>query len=481
MIFLTPIIPIILCGGVGSRLWPVSRKAHPKPFIKLNDGESLLQKAYKRAANLNGVSEILTVTNTALYHSMVEEYSLVPKLMKPDKEIETSFILEPFGRNTAAAVAAACTLLQKKYDEDVTVLMLAADHLIEDQVGFSKAVDEASNLAENGKIVTFGIHPTRPETGYGYIEYLNNEVIKFIEKPSLEKANEYILSDKYLWNSGMLCFSVKTMLKELSMHCPEILEKTQNCLYKSAEKDSSYVNFIKLNEELFSEVPSDSIDYAVLENSENLAVVPCDIDWSDIGCWRSLGDLTIADNNSNRFQGNVISDGSSNCSVRSENNTTIGLVGVSNLIVVNTPDALLVANKDKTQEVKNIYQTLLNKNHEAHEFHTTVHRPWGTFTVLEESKFSKVKKIEVKKEAKLSLQMHNFRDEHWVIVKGKALVTNGDKISTLEANESVFIPAKNKHCMENVGDEALVVIEVQTGSYLGEDDIIRFQDIYGRA
>lgn len=479
---MSPLIPVILCGGVGSRLWPVSRKAYPKPFIKLEDGESLLQKAYKRASALKDVSEILTVTNKELHYNMLEEYSIVSQSTENAEKININFVLEPFGKNTAAAVAAACTKLLETHQKDVVVLILAADHLIENQIEFSHAVEKASALAQNGKIVTFGIYPTRPETGYGYIEYFDNEVVKFVEKPSEDKATEFLSSGKHLWNSGMLCFSAKKMLEELNKYCPDILNKTQDCLRKSLKGENSFSqDSITLDSATFAEVPSESIDYAVLENTDSLAVVPCEIDWSDIGCWKSLGDLTIADDNSNRFYGNVVSDGSSNCSVRSENNSTIGLVGVNNLIVVNTPDAVLVANKDKTQEVKNIYQTLLNKKHETHEFHTTVHRPWGTYTVLEESRFFKVKKIEVKKEAKLSLQMHNFRDEHWVVVKGKALVTNGDKTSTLEANESVFIPAKNKHCLENIGDETLAVIEVQTGSYLGEDDIIRFQDIYGRA
>ncbi|MEH6446040.1 MAG: cupin domain-containing protein, partial [Oceanospirillaceae bacterium] len=283
----------------------------------------------------------------------------------------------------------------------------------------------------------------------------------------------------FLWNSGMFCFSAGTMLKEMALHCPEILETTRNCLQQARKVSGKEFVQVEINPEHFKSVPDDSIDYAVMEKTHNAAVVACNIGWSDIGCWRALGDLTAPDSDNNRIQGDVIAQDTKNCTIKSESRV-VGTVGVENLIIIDTHDALLVADKSRAQEVKKIYAQLKEQGHEAHKIHRTAHRPWGTYTVLEEGPHFKIKRIEVKPGASLSLQMHHHRSEHWVVVSGAAKVLNDEQELILKVNESTFIPAEHKHRLENIGSEQLVVIEVQTGSYLGEDDIVRFQDSYGR-
>ncbi len=471
------LIPTIICGGSGSRLWPVSREQQPKPFIRLDDGESLLQKAFLRGISLPGVSDVMTVTNRDLLFKIEDEFQEITN--QNQNSINTSFILEPFGRNTAPAVAAATLEVAESHGKDAILLVLAADHLISKQADFAEAVAKARLLAQDGKLVTFGIQPTAPETGYGYIESNGNEVIRFVEKPSLDKAEGYLASGNFLWNSGMFCFTAGTMLKEMALHCPEILEATKNCLQQSRKASGVGFTQIEINSKHFKSVPDDSIDYAVMEKTHNAAVVACDIGWSDIGCWRSLGDLTTPDDNNNRIQGDVVIQDSHNCTIKSETRV-VGAVGVDSLIIIDTPDALLVADKQRAQEVKHIYAQLKAQGHEAHKIHRTAHRPWGTYTVLEEGPHFKIKRIEVKPGASLSLQMHHYRSEHWVVVSGTAKVLNDVKELTLQVNESTFIPAEHKHRLENIGLEQLVMIEVQTGSYLGEDDIVRFEDVYGR-
>lgn len=472
-----PLVPVILCGGAGSRLWPVSREQHPKPFIRLSDGESFLQKAFLRGAALPNVSDVMTVTNRELFFKTEDEYREVNSLLK--SPIKTSFILEPFGRNTAPAIASAAILAAETQGEDATLLVLTADHLIEDQAAFGDAVSKACELAKTGSIVTFGIQPTAPETGYGYIESRGHDVIRFVEKPSLEKAEEYLKSGHFLWNSGMFCFTVMSMLKEMEQHCPEVLSATRLCIDSARKASGDEFSQVEINPEHFKLVPDDSIDYAIMEKTSNAAVVACDIGWSDIGCWKALGDLSTADTNNNRVKGDVLMQDSHNCTIESEDRM-VGVVGVDNLVIIDTPDALLVADKKQAQKVKQIYSELKALGHDAHKHHRTVYRPWGSYTVLEEGPHFKIKRIEVKQEASLSLQMHHHRSEHWVVVQGKASVFNDGKEMILEVNESTFIPAEHKHRLKNIGSEKLVMIEVQTGSYLGEDDIVRFQDVYGR-
>jgi len=469
------LIPVILCGGAGSRLWPVSRELHPKPFIRLADGQSLLQKAFLRGAALSDVKEILTVTNRELFFKTEDEFREVNST-----KLATSFILEPFGRNTAAAIAAAALHIANVHGEDTHMLVLAADHLIADQIAFSDAVGRAIELAGRGNLVTFGINPDAPETGYGYIESEGSKVMRFIEKPSLEKACEYVASGNFLWNSGMFCFRAGDMLEAMAQHCPDILSATQSCVEKSRVVTGKGIIEMTLDPDSFAEVPDNSIDYSVMEQSKNVAVVPCSIGWSDIGSWTAIGDLSTPDTNGNRIQGTALVHDVTNCYIQS-NQRVVGAVGIDNLIIVDTPDALLVADKSRAQDVKHLYAALKAKGHEAHKHHLTVHRPWGTYTVLQEDPCFKIKRIEVKPGGCLSLQMHHHRSEHWIVVSGMARVVNGDNELFVGTNESTYIPAGHKHRLENPGMLNLVMIEVQSGEYLGEDDIVRFQDNYGRA
>ena len=468
------LIPVVLCGGAGSRLWPVSREAHPKPFIRLGDGQSLLQNAFRRGAQLPGVAEILTVTNRELLFKTKDEYREVNSM-----GLATSFILEPFGRNTAAAIAAAALHVSKTHGEEAIMLVLAADHLIADQQAFSSAVSQATVLARQQKLVTFGIQPDAPETGYGYLEVEGHDVLRFVEKPSQEKAREYMDSGRFLWNSGMFCFQAGAMLQALAAHCPEILSKTQKCVEQSRQVQGEGVIEQELDAATFAEVPDDSIDYAVMERSAQVAVVPCSIGWSDIGSWGALGDLIMPDANGNRIKGEALLHDVSNCFIQS-NQRMIGAVGVDNLVIVDTPDALLVADRDRAQDVKVLYKELKAQGHDTYKHHLTVHRPWGTYTVLEEDPQYKIKRIEVKPGASLSLQMHHHRSEHWIVVSGMARVVNGDRELFVRTNESTYIPAGHQHRLENPGLLDLVMIEVQSGQYLGEDDIVRFEDVYGR-
>jgi mannose-1-phosphate guanylyltransferase / mannose-6-phosphate isomerase len=479
------IIPSILCGGAGSRLWPVSRELHPKPFIRLADHESFLQKSFIRGAILPHVAEVLTVTNRELLFNTKDDYREVNH-----NNIKTSFLLEPFGRNTAAAVALAALYVEKQHGGDAILLILTADHLISDQTAFEQAVANASLIAQTGKIVTFGIQPSAPETGYGYIEAnqtkeikhqnktIGYEVARFVEKPDINTAQAYVDSGKFYWNSGMFCATANTMLAELKAHAPDILDSASSCFDASLKANTDLLQ-VELEAKSFAEVPSNSIDYAVMEKSHNVAVIPCDIGWNDIGAWDAMSTLTEADDNGNRIDGNAILNNSKDCYVHGDKRL-IALVGLKNIVVVDTPDALLVAEKSQVQHVKDIYNQLKSQENEAYKLHQTVHRPWGNYTVLEEGDRFKIKRIVVKPNCRLSLQMHHHRSEHWVVVSGMAKVTNGDKEFFVSSNQSTFIPAGVHHRLENPGVLDLVMIEVQSGDYVGEDDIVRFNDSYGR-
>jgi mannose-1-phosphate guanylyltransferase len=334
-------------------------------------------------------------------------------------------------------------------------------------------------LAGEGRLVTFGIQPQAPETGYGYIEAKGNDVVRFVEKPDLEKAREYVRSGSFLWNSGMFCFSAGAMIEEMERHCPDLLAAVRECIAHSRLSKGDGITQLELDPESFGRVRDDSIDYAVMEKSRRVAVVPCSIGWSDIGSWSAIGDLAASDGDDNRVEGKAILHDVKGCYIRSTDRV-VGAVGIENLLVIDTPDALLVASKARAQDVRHIYQQLKAEGHEAHKLHRTVHRPWGTYTVLEEGPGFKIKRIEVKPGASLSLQMHHHRSEHWVVVEGVATVVNGDRQFLVNTNESTYIPAGNKHRLENATKAALVMIEVQSGAYLGEDDIVRFDDKYGR-
>lgn len=468
------LIPTILCGGAGSRLWPVSREQHPKPFIALADGQTLLQKAFLRGAAISRVEEVLTVTNRELLFKTEDNYTQVNTSNK-----ELSFILEPFGRNTAAAAVAAALFVQKRHGDDALLLILAADHLISKPGEFSYAVNKAVELALQGKLVTFGIQPDRPETGYGYIEANGNDVLRFVEKPSLERAQEYVASGKYFWNSGMFCFTAATLIKEMRVHCPDVVLAVETCLQQSREIAGEAYTQVDLDKTTFAKVPDISIDYAVMERSASVAVVPCDIGWSDIGSWTAMGELGEPDASGNTIEGEAVLHDVSGCYIRSEDRL-VGAVGVHDLVIVDTPDAVLVADKNHVQDVKQLFTALKKQDHQAYKLHRTVHRPWGTYTVLEDGDRFKIKRIIVKPGQSLSLQMHHHRSEHWIVVRGAAQIVNGEQELFVSTNESTYIPAGHKHRLTNPGVIDLVMIEVQSGEYLGEDDIVRFEDVYGR-
>ncbi len=469
------LVPIILSGGRGARLWPVSRELHPKPFIRLDDGQSLLQKAFIRAANLPDVREVLTVTNRDLYFKTADEYGEVNPAHMP-----LAFILEPAGRNTAPAIAAAAVTTGQRFGNDAILLVLTADHLIADVAAFTQAVDEAKQLATQGRVVTFGIRPDAPETGYGYIEAQGNDVLRFVEKPELEKAREYVASGHFLWNSGMFCLTVETALKELEAHAPDVLATVRATLAQSVETKGVQRFQLELNGEAFAMAPDVSFDYALMEKTTQAAVVPCSIGWSDVGSWNAIGDLIAPDAQGNRIDGDAMLHDSQNCYVRSHDRL-VSAVGVHDLVIVDTPDALLVADRNRVQDVKRIVDQLRASDHDAHKLHRTVHRPWGTYTTLEEGEHFKIKRLVVTPGHSLSLQMHHHRSEHWVVVSGMASIVNGDRNISLGPNQSTYIPAGCQHRLANPGKLPLVLIEVQSGEYLGEDDIVRFEDVYGRS
>ncbi|MFN4276611.1 MAG: mannose-1-phosphate guanylyltransferase/mannose-6-phosphate isomerase [Ferrovibrio sp.] len=469
------LVPVILCGGAGSRLWPISRELHPKPFIKMRDGESLLQKAFLRSISLPEVSTVLTVTNREFLFQTKDEYRAINHA-----GLATPFILEPFGRNTAAAIITAALQVSRNQGPDTILLVLPADHLINDMPAFGIAVETACRIAQQGRLVTFGIQPTHAETGYGYIEAEGNTVLRFVEKPSLGNAQAYLASGRHLWNSGMLCFTAAAFLEEAAHHCRDVLDRVTNCLDRSTIAIEGKGYQVELDSESFHAVPDISVDFAIMEKTDRAAVVPCDIGWNDIGSWTALADLTPPDADGNRIEGTAILHATKNCYIQSHNRI-VGMTGVQDLIVIDTPDALLILSRNQAQDVKHIYNMLKTHEHEAYKLHRTVYRPWGTYTVLEEGNRFKIKRIEVKPGASLSLQMHHHRSEHWIVVSGTAKVVNGDQEFMIQANQSTYIPAGHKHRLENPGTSTLVMIEVQSGEYLGEDDIVRFQDAYGRA
>ena len=475
------LIPVILSGGVGSRLWPVSREAHPKPFMTLPDGQNLIQKTFLRASALEGVSEILTVTNRELLFKTEDEYRTVDTAGH-----SMGYILEPFGRNTAAAVALAALQLKEAHGSEAHMLVLAADHLIQDETAFAAAVAKAVRLSAAGWLVTFGIKPQYPETGFGYIEAADSalegglKVARFVEKPDLKTAEAYVAAGNYFWNSGMFCFQVGAVLEEFARHAPDVLSAAAASMGRSRVTTAKGYRCLAVDADSFAQVPDISIDYALMERSDKVATIPCDIGWSDIGSWNAVSDLTHADENGNRFEGEVLSHGARNNYVNSEDRLT-ALVGVEDLLVIDTADALMIAHKNHAQDVKHIVTQLKKSGHTLHQLHQTVHRPWGTYTTLENGDRFKIKRIVVKPKASLSLQMHHHRSEHWIVVSGMALIVNDDQEMMLNINESTFIRAGHRHRLSNPGVIDLILIEVQSGDYLGEDDIVRFEDVYGRA
>lgn len=468
------IIPVILLGGSGTRLWPVSRKNHPKQFLNLVGEDTLLQATIKRLDGLENLSAPIVICNEEHRFTTAEQLSSM-QWNKGD------IILEPVGRNTAPAVAIAALRALQKH-EDALLLVLPADHVIQHTHIFQEAVVTAANVARADHLVTFGVVPTKPETGYGYIRRGAEvdgscfDVAEFVEKPNLEKASEYVASGEYYWNSGMFMFKASAYLQELKAFHPQMLESSQAAL-DLAQND---LDFLRLGKKEFTDCPADSIDYAVMEKTTKAVTVPLDANWNDVGSWDALWEVNDKDENGNAITGDVVLSDAKNCLVRSENKL-VSLVGVENLVVIETKDALLVAAKDKVQDVKTIVEQLRANNRSEAELHQEVYRPWGKYDGVDQGERFQVKRITVNAGESTSLQMHYHRAEHWIIVSGIAEITCGEKVFLCAENESAFIPQGSSHRIRNPGKLPMEMIEVQTGSYLGEDDIVRFDDQYGRS
>jgi len=469
------LIPVILSGGSGTRLWPISRKNLPKQFLSLAGSNTLFQQTVKRAMRLPDASAPVVVASD-------DHRFLAAEQLQQLQVSDASILLEPVARNTAPAIAVGALQAQAKH-ADAILLVLPADHLIGDDAAFGDAVAKARPLAEQGWLVTFGIRPDRPETGFGYIRRgagLENEtfqVQQFVEKPQLDVAQAYVTSGEYDWNSGMFMFRASTYLAELGIHAPVMLAAAREAF----DKANSDLDFIRLQAEAFASAPSDSIDYAVMEKTARAAVVPVACHWSDIGSWDALWLAAEKDAEGNHLEGDVIAIDTRGSLVRSHDRHLVATVGLEDIVVVTTPDATLVARRDASQDVKKIVEALKAAGRTEHDLHRVVHRPWGMYDSLESGDRFQVKRIVVKPGAALSLQMHHHRAEHWIVVKGVAEVTCDDKVFLLAENQSTYLPLGSKHRLRNPGKVPVELIEVQSGSYLGEDDIVRYDDVYGRA
>ena len=463
--------PVVLAGGTGTRLWPLSREIYPKQLLCLIDQTSLLQNTIRRVGTIEGGLPPIVVVG--------EDHRFITKSQIDELELgqEYTILLEPVGRNTAPAIAGAVEYVSRvRSDTDLTLLILPADHLISDVPAFNEAVATAAQKAAAGAIVTFGIEPQKAETGYGYIEGgANGRVLSFKEKPELSVAEQYLAAGNYFWNSGMFAFSAATFQSEMETHAPEILSAMTEAV-GAGTRDGRFYRF---STEAMQRCPSESIDYALMEKTDKAVVVAAALGWSDIGSWQALYEVLDHDENGNVSQGDVVLEDTRNSLIRAED-LMVAAVGLEDTLVVETADAVLVAPLSRAQDVKKVVTRLKREERDEFKFHQTVYRPWGSYSVLAEQPRYQIKKIVVNPREKLSLQMHHHRHEHWVVVKGAALVTNGDKEILLHEDQSTYIPAGNVHRLENPGVIPLELIEVQIGSYLGEDDIVRFEDIYGR-
>jgi mannose-1-phosphate guanylyltransferase / mannose-6-phosphate isomerase len=469
------IVPVVLSGGSGSRLWPLSRAARPKQFLTLLGEDSLLGATLKRVETLKGVQAPIVVSNAE--HRFIVAAELQNKGLLQTGKI----ILEPVARNTAPAIAVAA-LESLALSPEALILVLPADHVIKDTKRFHEAVMVGAEAAQKGKLVTFGITPDAPHTGYGYIEAAKSAssekflpIKRFVEKPSSEKAETYLRSGDYYWNSGMFLFKATDLLAELEKFEPEMLK----CCKMAYDLKKTDLDFIRLDEKSFSDSPANSIDYAVMEKTQNAVMIPLDAGWSDVGSWASLWDIESKDEKQNVLTGDVLVEDVSNCYIHSEGRLVAAL-GISNQVIVETSDAILVADKSRVEEVKKIVAKLQLEKRQEYQFHKKVYRPWGSYEVVALEPRFQVKRICVNPGEQLSIQMHHHRAEHWVVVKGTAVVGRGDEEILLCEDRSTYIPLGTKHYLKNPGLIPLELIEVQTGSYLGEDDIVRFTDIYGR-
>jgi mannose-1-phosphate guanylyltransferase / mannose-6-phosphate isomerase len=469
------LINVILAGGAGTRLWPASRSAYPKPFMQVGSKHSLLELTIQRGLAC-GAQETMVVANAAYQFKIAESVAAnVPT------GTATRLLMEPAGRNTAPAIAAAALDIAKRHGKHAIMLVLAADHMIHDVKAFKSCMDLAMDAARHDTLMVFGIRPTHPETGYGYIEVASatagiGKVQRFVEKPDAATAAQYLASGKFLWNSGMFCFKAQALLDGLATHAPDVLAAAQAAVNTAADDKS----VLKLDAQAFAAAPNISIDYALMEKAQNVSAVPATFDWSDVGAWPSVADVQKADDQGNVIRGEVVAVDTTNTLVQGDKRL-IATVGLTDMVVVDTADALLVAHKSKAQDVKKVVDELKARKHESTELHATVHRPWGNYTTLEEGPRYKIKRIVVKPGQQLSLQLHHHRSEHWVVVSGTAKVTVGEKVELLSANQSTYIPIGETHRLENPGKMDLAMIEVQCGDYVGEDDIVRLTDVYGRA
>ncbi len=462
------LLPVIMAGGSGSRLWPMSRTFYPKQFLTLFGEQSMLQSTIHRLKGLEHESPLVICNE--------EHRFIVAEQLRQGAYEHSGILLEPAGRNTAPAIALAAIHALKK-NEDALLLVLAADHVILDTPAFCESIERAIPLAEKGKLVTFGIVPSHPETGYGYIKAgkavgdFSSLVDAFVEKPNLEKAKEYVDSQQYLWNSGMFLFKASRYLAELEKFRPDILESCQLAL----EHIDHDLDFIRVDKDAFLSCPDESVDYAVMEKTHEAVVVPMDAKWSDVGSWSAIWEISDKDKNQNVIKGDVLVDDSQGCYINSQSKL-IATVGVNNLVVIETKDAVLVANKDTVQDVKNIVGQLKEFNRTEHLQHREVYRPWGSHDAIAEGRRFHVKRVTIKPGERTARQIHFNRAEHWIVVSGTARVRKGDDEILLAENQSIYIPIGISHSMENPGKVPLVVIEVRSGDYLGEDDVIRLEE-----
>ncbi len=468
------IVPVILSGGSGTRLWPLSREHYPKQLLALSGNLTMLQET---AMRLNGTAQ----QEAAIVVCNEEHRFLVAEQLRQIDRVPQDILLEPFGRNTAPALTLAAQAVSAR-DSSAVMLVMPADHVIRNQAAFYAAVQKGRDEALEGRLVTFGIVPTKPETGYGYIRKGSSltsdgvyKVGSFVEKPDLATAQAYLVSGEYLWNSGIFMMSAKRWLDEISRFRPDIANHCMSA-WNGRKRD---MDFTRINTEAFSQCPSESIDYAVMEKTDNAVVIPLDASWSDIGAWSSLWEVSAHDSEGNVVQGDVMLDQTRNALLIAQHRF-LGAVGLQDIIVVETADAVLVAHKNKAQDVKAIVQRLKETKRSEHISHRKVYRPWGTYEGVDAGERFQVKRITVNPGAALSLQMHHHRAEHWIVVKGTARVTRGDEVFLLTENQSTYIPLGIRHRLENPGTTPLEMIEVQSGGYLGEDDIVRFEDRYNR-
>ncbi|NLU19019.1 MAG: mannose-1-phosphate guanylyltransferase/mannose-6-phosphate isomerase [Serratia liquefaciens] len=466
-------LPIIMAGGSGSRLWPLSREHFPKQFLSLYNDCSMLQTTIERLEGMDAENPIVICNESHRF--------IVAEQLRQIDQLSHNIILEPFGRNTAPAVALAA-LKAISTGEDPLLLVLAADHVITNPSVFQQQVIRATHYADKGKLVTFGIVPNQPETGYGYIrtgELMDDGVMaavaEFVEKPDLQTAQQYVSSGEYLWNSGMFLFKASVYLSELKRFCPDIYSCCETALQHLAQD----MDFVRVDRKIFSACPDMSIDYAVMEHTQDAIVAPLDAGWSDVGSWSALWDISKKNDQGNSIIGDVICQDTVNSYIRAEHKL-VATVGLENVIVVETKDAILIANKDRVQDVKAIVTHLKQQKRSEYLQHREVYRPWGKYDSIDEGDRYKVKRVTVKPGERLSLQMHHHRAEHWIIVAGTARVTLGEETSILGENESIYIPLGAVHSLENPGKIPLDLIEVGSGAYLEEDDIVRFNDSYGR-